>query len=111
MSRRKRGGSRLAFLVVSLAVAIADESCAADPITLATAETPPAFAPDEPLADAFSLENAARYLDNAALAWQKSHACTACHTMLPYMMGRPALNALSPQSAEVREFFEQVVAG
>ena len=81
------------------------------PITLENVEPPPAFAPDEPFAKVFSLERAARYLDNAALHWQKTHACTACHTMLPYLMARPALNAVVPQSGEVRQFFEEVVAG
>ncbi len=57
------------------------------------------------------MERTARYLDSAALHWQKTHACTACHTMLPYLMARPALNALAPQSAEVRQFFEEIVAG
>lgn len=81
------------------------------PITLENVEPPPVIAPDEPLAKVFSLERTARYLDNAALHWQKTQACTACHTMLPYLMARPALNALAPQSAEVRQFFEEVVAG
>ena len=81
------------------------------PITLENVEPPPVIAPDEPFAKVFSLERTARYLDTAALHWQKTHACTACHTMLPYLMARPALNALAPQSAEVRQFFEDVVAG
>jgi squalene-hopene/tetraprenyl-beta-curcumene cyclase len=80
-------------------------------LTLANVEPPPAITPVEPLAKRFSLERTARYLDNAALHWQKTHACTACHTMLPYLMARPALNAFVPQSVEVRRFFEEVVAG
>jgi squalene-hopene/tetraprenyl-beta-curcumene cyclase len=82
----------------------------AEPITLETVEPPAPIAPDEPFAKSFSLELAARSLDTAALDWQKTHACTACHTMLPYMMARPVLNAIAPQSAEVRQFFEEVVA-
>ncbi|MBI3864037.1 MAG: squalene--hopene cyclase [Planctomycetia bacterium] len=84
---------------------------AAEPITLDNVEPPAEISADEPLAPAFSLEQAARSLDTAALDWQKSRACTACHTMLPYLMARPALTTLSPQSAEVRQFFEEVVAG
>jgi squalene-hopene/tetraprenyl-beta-curcumene cyclase len=83
----------------------------AEPITVANVQPPPGIAPDEPFATEFSLERTARYLDNTALHWQKTHACTACHTMLPYLMARPALNALAPQSAEVRQFFEEVVTG
>jgi len=81
------------------------------PITLENVEPPPVIAPAEPIAKVFSLERTARSLDTAALHWQKTRACTACHTMLPYLMARPALNALAPQSAEVRQFFEDVVAG
>lgn len=81
------------------------------PITLENVLSPPVIAPDEPFAKVFSLERTAQYLDTAALHWQKTHACTACHTMLPYLMARPALNPLSPQSAEVRQFFEEVVSG
>ncbi len=81
------------------------------PITLENVEPPPVIAPDEPLAKVFSLERTARSLDNAALHWQKTHTCAACHTMMPYLMARPAVNALAPQSAEVRQFFEEVVAG
>jgi len=81
------------------------------PITLANVEPPPDIELEEPKAKAFSLELAARHLDRTALDWQKTHACTACHTMLPYMMARPTLNAISPQAPEVRQFFEEIVAG
>src|SRR4029434_25188 len=84
---------------------------AAEPLTLETVEAPPAISPDEPLGREFSLEQAARALDRAALHWQKTQACTACHTMLPYLMARPALVEVLRPSDEVRRFFEEVVAG
>ena len=99
------------WLVLLVAACFVSVSKDTEPITLATVEPPADIAPDEPYAKVFSLEMAARYLDSAALNWQKTHACTACHTMMPYMMARPALNGLSPQSAEVRQFFEEVAAG
>src|SRR5262245_18777219 len=83
----------------------------AEPITLDNVCPPAAIAADEPRARAFSLEQAARSLDTAALDWQKNHACTACHTMLPYLVARPALNDVLPQSSEVRQFFEEVLTG
>ncbi len=97
--------------VLSINRSVVGQENVTRPITLENVEPSPAFAPDEPFAKVFSLERAARYLDTAALHWQKTHACTACHTMLPYLMARPALNAVVPQSGEVRRFFEEVVAG
>ncbi len=102
-------GVMVAVLTISRSVVGQEQDIR--PITLENVEPPPVIAPDEPFAKVFSLERTARYLDNAALHWQKTQACTACHTMLPYLMARPALNALAPQSAEVRQFFEEVVAG
>src|SRR5579872_4519 len=84
---------------------------AAETVTLDNVDPPAEISADEPFAPAFSLEQAARSLDTAALDWQKTRACTACHTMLPYLMARPALSSISPQSAEVRHFFEEVAAG
>src|SRR5262245_3349164 len=83
----------------------------AEPITLDNVQPPAAIAVDEPRATVFSLEQAARSLDTAALDWQKNHACTACHTMLPYLVARPALNDVLPQSSEVQQFFEEVLTG
>jgi squalene-hopene/tetraprenyl-beta-curcumene cyclase len=103
--------SIVAWMILLVATRFVPTARAAEPITLDAVESPAEIAADEPLTQAFSLEQAARSLDTAALNWQKTHACTACHTMLPYLMARPALNAFSPQSVEVRQFFEEVVAG
>jgi len=84
---------------------------AAGPVTIENVEAPAAISADEPRAAVFSLEQAARSLDTAALDWQRNHACTACHTMLPYLAARPALNVIAPQTREVRQFFEEIVAG
>lgn len=100
-----------ACLIAFAVCCLVAEMRAAEPITLATVNPPPDIAPDEPNIQQFSLERAAQYLDTAALDWQKEHACTSCHTMMPYLMARPALNALAPQSSEVRTFFEDVVRG
>jgi len=61
---------------------------------------------DEPVRKTFSAEQAARYLDNASLNWQKSRKCATCHTNMPYLMARPALGAAMKDSGEVRSFFE-----
>jgi squalene-hopene/tetraprenyl-beta-curcumene cyclase len=62
---------------------------------------------DEPVREDFSAQQAARYLDNASLNWQKSRKCAACHTNMPYLMARPALGSALKDSGEVRRFFEE----
>jgi squalene-hopene/tetraprenyl-beta-curcumene cyclase len=103
--------SKLAGPILIVIACIASVSNAAEPTILESVESPAHIAPNEPYAKKFSLERAARYLDSAALDWQRTHACTACHTMFPYLMARPTLGSVSPQSAEVRQFFEEIVAG
>ncbi len=95
----------------SLVSNLPEKKEAAEPITLETVPAPAEITADEPHTKLFSPALAARSLDTAALDWQKTHACTACHTMLPYLMARPALAAISPQSIEVRQFFEDIVVG
>jgi squalene-hopene/tetraprenyl-beta-curcumene cyclase len=83
---------------------------AGEPVTLAEVKAPPAVAPDEPLAKAFSAERVARYLDAAALSWLKTKNCAACHTPVPYLMARAALAPVLAPAPEVRRFFEDVTA-
>jgi len=79
-----------------------------EPVARAEVKAPPAVAPDEPLAKAFSAEQAARYLDAAALNWLQTKNCAACHTPVPYMMARAALTPVSAPAPEVRQFFEDI---
>ena len=102
---------KLAGPILIVSVCIASVANDAEPIPPESVESPVDISPNEPHAKEFSPQQAARYLDSAALDWQNTHACTACHTMFPYMMARPALGSVSPQSAEVRQFFEEIAAG
>jgi len=61
---------------------------------------------DEKLAAEFSAENAARYIDRAALIWQKKKKCATCHTNMGYLFARPALAGVLKDSGEVRAFYE-----
>ncbi len=65
---------------------------------------------DEPFARDFSAIKAARSLDGAARYWSGTRKCAACHTLAPYLMARPALNAVSPEPAEARLLYESIVA-
>lgn len=82
-----------------------------DLVTLANVEDPGPITSDEPIADAFSALDAARYLDTASLHWQKSRNCAACHINMGYMFARPALSSVLPDSGEVRGLFEEYATG
>jgi squalene-hopene/tetraprenyl-beta-curcumene cyclase len=78
-------------------------------ITLDNVVDPGRITADEPFADAFSPEKAARYLDTSSLHWQKSRNCAACHANLGYMYARPALSSFLKDSGEVRSLYEDCV--
>jgi len=78
-------------------------------VTLANVVDPGQITADEPIADTFSPEKAARYLDTASLHWQKSRNCAACHVNMGYMYARPALSSFLEDSGEVRSLFEEYV--
>jgi len=80
-----------------------------DAVTLANVVDPGQITADEPFANAFSPEKAARYLDTASLHWQKSRNCAACHVNMGYMYARPALSSYLEDSGEVRSLFEEYV--
>ena len=75
-------------------------------ITLENVPSAKRIVADEPLRKKFSAEQAARYLDNTSLAWQKRRNCVTCHTNMAYLMARPALSEVLKDSGEVRGFFE-----
>lgn len=80
---------------------------AQQPITLDDVEEGlPEITADEPMAAEFSASKAAEYLDRSALNWQKTKKCATCHTNLFYMVARPALSTILPDSGEVRRFYE-----
>ena len=78
-------------------------------VTLANVEAPAANLADEPLSNAFSLEQATRFLDSASLQWQKQRKCMTCHTNYAYLYARPGISADAPAHREVRGFAEQLV--
>jgi squalene-hopene/tetraprenyl-beta-curcumene cyclase len=94
---------------VGLAVPLACGTTAEERVTLENVEEPADLSPDEPMAAQFSLRNAARALDQAALHWQKNRKCGTCHTDFAYLIGRPVLDSILPQPPQVRAFFENLV--
>ena len=91
-----------------LAFLIGDSLAAAEEPAVLTLENVPyakKIVADEPVRKTFSAKQAARYLDNASLNWQKNRKCATCHTNMPYLMARPALSAAMKDSGEVRGLF------
>ncbi|MCK4794920.1 MAG: terpene cyclase/mutase family protein [Desulfobacteraceae bacterium] len=86
-----------------------DLGLAGELVTLANVVDPGQITADEPIAEVFSAENAARYLDTASLHWQKSRNCAACHVNMGHMFARPALSSVLKDSGEVRGLFEEYV--
>ena len=87
---------------------VASEGRAEEPAVLTLENVPYAkrIVADEPIRESFSAKQAARYLENASLNWQKRRNCVTCHTNMPYLMARPSLSDAMPDSGEVRSFFE-----
>jgi len=107
---RGRLALRLVIACALASCAIPADGRAEEPITLANVTDPPPVTPDEPVAKEFSLVRTAHYLDTAALSWLKTKDCAACHTMVPYLMARPALAPVLAPAPEVRRFFANVTA-
>lgn len=66
----------------------------------------PTATADEKVLGEFSLDAAAKYLEQGAKAWSESRNCISCHTNGSYLQIRPALTPwLGKPSEEIREFF------
>lgn len=87
----------------------AAEPTAAVPITLDNVVDPGPNQQDEPLAESFSLDQAAAFLDSAALQWQKQRKCMTCHTNYLYLYARPCITSGVAAHQEVRKFAEELV--
>ena len=92
-----------------LVLMISGFGLAGELVTLANVVDPGQITADEPIAEVFSAENAAHYLDTASLHWQKSHNCASCHENMGYLYARPALSSVLEDSGEVRGLFEEYV--
>ena len=82
---------------------------AAEELTLENVTPPAANSVDEPLAEAFSLAAATRFLDQASLNWTKSSECFTCHTNFSYLISRPTIDANVAAHRQVRTALEEMV--
>ena len=94
---------------LTLTLVFLSHSLAAEELTLDNVTPPAANSVDEPLAAAFSLDNATRFLDQASLDWTKSRKCFTCHTNYSYLIARPSVSAEGTAHRQVREALEELV--
>jgi squalene-hopene/tetraprenyl-beta-curcumene cyclase len=83
---------------------------AEEPVTLENVVDPGSNDADEPVAAEFSWDRAVRFLDSAALTWQKEQKCFTCHTNYAYLYARPAASSDAVAHRQVREFAETLVS-
>jgi squalene-hopene/tetraprenyl-beta-curcumene cyclase len=80
------------------------------PVTLDNVVDPGANDSTEALAAEFSLARSVRFLDSAALTWQKDRKCFTCHTNYAFLYARPLVSADGAAHDSVRQFAEELVA-
>ena len=97
---------RLAALVIALVMT--PSSPAAEPMTAQNAPPLGPNRPDEPIRDEFSMDAAVRFLDAAALGWQKDRKCFACHSDYAFFFTRPAVSWKVPAHEQLRSKLEHL---
>jgi len=88
-------------LLLSVPILSADEG-----ITLDNVVSPGPNRADEPFAEEFSMQQAVRFLDSAALTWQKERKCFACHSNYALLMARPAITHDARGHRQIRQAAE-----
>ena len=75
-------------------------------ITLENVVSPGPNLSDEPFAEKFSMQQAVRFLDSAALTWQKQRKCFSCHSNYAFLLARPAVTHKVTAHRQIREAAE-----
>ena len=88
-------------LLSAAALLSADEG-----VTLENVVSPGPNRADEPFAEEFSMQEAVRFLDSAALAWQKQRKCFSCHSNYAFLIARPAVTHEVSAHEQIREAAE-----
>jgi len=92
--------------IIAVLLLVAGASLASEGITLQNVVSPGPNRADEPLAEKFSMQQAVRFLDSAALTWQKQRKCFACHSNYAFLMARPAVTHEVTAHTQIREAAE-----
>jgi squalene-hopene/tetraprenyl-beta-curcumene cyclase len=98
----------VAFTATLLLAPMAASSTGEEPLTLESVAPLGANTPDEPIRDKFSMEAAVRFLDAAALNWQKERKCFACHSDYALLFTRPMVSWKAPAHEQLRSKLEHL---
>lgn len=93
----------LLIVVVLPALLVAEE-----PLTMENVPALSANRSDEPMRGEFSVDAAVRFLDAAALNWQKDRKCFACHSDYAFLCVRPTVSHDAPAHDEIRSRLEHL---
>ena len=83
-------------------------SMAGEEITFESVVSPGPNRADEPLAAEFSMQKAVKFLDSAALTWQKQRKCFACHSDYAFLLARPATTHEVAAHRQIRKAAEHL---
>jgi squalene-hopene/tetraprenyl-beta-curcumene cyclase len=101
--------ARHSWLAVVSIIILQHTGLADEPYSLKKYTAPADNNKDEPIAKKFSLDQAAQFLDGAALDWTKKHGCFSCHTNYAFLYARPMVSAEAPAHADIRAALEEMV--
>ena len=96
-------------LTLTFVLLLVTGSASAEELTLDSVTAPAANSVDEPLAAAFSLDSATRFLDEASLDWTKRRKCFTCHTNYSYLIARPCVSTAGAAHRQIRAALEELV--
>jgi len=96
------------LLSLLIVVMMAAFSVAQEPLTMENVAPLGANRPDEPFRGEFSMKAAVRFLDAAALNWQKDRKCFACHSDYALLCVRPTVSQKAPAHDELRSRLEHL---
>jgi len=91
-----------------IAVILSTAAVGEEPLPLENTSPLAPNRPDEPLRGEFSMDAAVRFLDSAALNWQKNRKCFACHTDYAFLLSRPAVSWKTPVHEQIRSNLERL---
>ena len=101
-------------LCIVIALLLGPSTLTADePINTAEAfPKPRTTRSDEPMAEKFSLQRGAEYLDGAAMAWLRERKCASCHTSYPFVLARGMIgDTKAPALLVMRKFLDDRING
>jgi squalene-hopene/tetraprenyl-beta-curcumene cyclase len=100
--------TNLQFLVLTVFALLSAKGVlvAGEAITLENVASPGPNRADEPFAKKFSMQQAVRFLDSAALTWQKRRRCFACHSNYAFLLARPAITHEVTAHRQIRKAAE-----